>query len=168
MKRTVRFSPLLFVMMLLPLTLAYTCSGAAPNASLASIELEAGGLNRVVGFSGSTLDYNVWVPDDATTVTLRATAARTSAKVLYALLPGTPASEYLGIGGGERIVTIPMGQSSIRLDVSRNGELRSYTLNVNPSCNTGECDDASSCTTDVCDTNTSLCGFAEWADGTRA
>ena len=46
------------------------------------------------------------------------------------------------------------------------GSRRSYTLFLNPACSPGECDDASECTSDVCNTGNATCESTAVSDGT--
>ncbi|MBW1762702.1 MAG: hypothetical protein JRG67_14785 [Deltaproteobacteria bacterium] len=165
MTRTVRFSPFLLAAMLSPAFLIVECDRTNANPNLASLEVEAAGLNRVVGFSSETAAYDVWTPAGVDMVTLRAQSAKPGARVRYSLFADPITSGSLGAGGGEITLTIPPGSSSIRIDVTDGGALRSYVVNINPPCSLGRCNDADPCTDDVCDTAISTCEFSTSPDG---
>lgn len=141
-----------------------------PNPSMASLEIEAGGysgraLDRVVGFSPAQLSYQVWTPAGSPTMHVRARAASTIAAVDYELTGATTTSGAMSFGGGEVTLDVPVGPSTLFLIVNDKGTLRTYTVEVNPPCSGGECDDANSCTTDACNTGTSTCDFTFATDG---
>lgn len=139
-----------------------------PNTSLASLEIETGGLNRVVGFDPAQLSYDIWTPGSVTrpvTMLLRARTVSTIAAVNYELIGATTTSGSLFLGGGEVTLDRPNGPSTLLLVVNDKGTLRTYTVEMNPPCSGGECDDASSCTTDTCNTSTSTCNFEFASNG---
>lgn len=168
MKRTVWFSPFLLAAMLSPATLVSDCDPTpVPIPSLSSLEVEADGLDRVVGFDGHTTTYSAWTTDGVTMVTLRALAIEPGALVDYTQFTDVVTYGSLGIGGGEVLLTVPVGPSSVRVDLSNGGAVRRYTVNINPTCTLGSCNDANGCTDDVCDAGISTCEFNDILDGTQ-
>ncbi|MFW2390527.1 MAG: hypothetical protein ACN4G0_19480 [Polyangiales bacterium] len=161
-------STVLVAVLLSPALLQSGDCGYTPNANLASLEIETGGLDRVVGFNPAQVDYGIWTPGSVTrpvTMLLRARAASTIAAVHYELTGAANASGTLFLGGGEVTLDRPNGPSTLVLIVNDKGTLRTYTIEMNPPCAGGDCDDASSCTTDTCDTITSTCSFEVVSDG---
>ena len=161
-------STALVAVLLWPALLQSGDCGYTPNANLALLEIETGGLNRVVGFNPAQLSYDVWTPGSVTrpvTMLLRAHAASTIAAVHYELTGATTTSGTMFLGGGEVTLDRPNGPSTLVLVVNDKGTLRTYTVEMNPPCSGAECDDASSCTTDTCDTITSTCSFELASDG---
>ena len=164
-------SSMLAAALLFPVLLQSGDCGYTPNPSMASLEIEAralygaGGLNRVVGFNPAQLSYQVWTPAGAATMILRARAVSTIAAVHYELTGNTTTSGSMLYGGGEVTLDIPSGASTLVLVVNDKGTLRTYTVEVNPPCSGGECNDANSCTTDACDTGNSTCNFTFAIDG---
>lgn len=164
-------SSMLVAALLFPALLQSGDCGYTPNPSMASLEIEAGGLygpgglNRVVGFNPAQLSYQVWTPAGAATMILRARAVSTIAAVHYELTGDTTTSGSMLYGGGEVTLDIPSGPSTLVLVVNDKGTLRTYTVDLNPPCSGGECDDASSCTTDACNTGSSTCEFTLVSDG---
>jgi len=77
----------------------------------------------------------------------------------------------IGVGGGEVTINVPAGQSQLTIAVrAPEGPFGistgRYRIDINPPCSLGECNDANSCTDDVCDTFTSTCEFTALPDGT--
>lgn len=159
-------SSVLVVAFLLPAMLQSRDCGYTPNTNLSLLEVEAGGLNRVVGFSPAQLDYQIWTPDGAATMLLRARTASVIAGVYYDLTGTTTTVGSLVLGGGEVELVVPAGPSTLSLVVDDKGTRRTYTVAVNPPCVVGECDDASSCTTDACDLGSATCIFTSLNDAT--
>jgi hypothetical protein len=161
-------STVLVAVLLSPALLQSGDCGYTPNTNLASLEIETGGLDRVVGFSPAQVSYDIWTPGSVTrpvTMVLRARSASTIASVSYQLSGATTAAGSMNLGGGEVTLDRPNGPSTLLLVVNDKGTLRTYTVEMNPPCSGGECDDASSCTTDTCNTSTSTCNFEFASNG---
>lgn len=154
-------STILFAAVLSPAMLQQVDCNRSGNANLASIEIEAAGLNRVVGFSASTTSYDVWTTAGVNTIVVRAQTEAPSARVNYRLnIGGSITSGLVGTGGGEVTLTIPTtGSANLQLDVSDGGTRKLYIIDINPPCGVGECNDADDCTTDVCNTSNLTCEF---------
>ena len=73
MNRAVFFSPTLLAVALSPALLYSDCSPKTGNPNLVSLEVEAGSINRLIGFNNATADYSVWL-DGAATITIRGQA----------------------------------------------------------------------------------------------
>ena len=162
------YSSVLVVALLGPVLLQSRDCGYNPNPNMASLEIEATGLDRVVGFSPAQLDYQVWTPG-ADYMVVHARAVSSIAAIYYDLTQSgtSSASGSLLYGGGEVLLAVPSGPSVLELIVDDKGTRRTYTVQLNPLCTVdGDCDDASSCTTDACDTVSSTCGFTSLNDGT--
>ncbi len=160
METSRRFSAVLLAVALSPafMQTSVTCNDTG-NAALTSLAFESGGLDRVVGFVPKTTRYDVWV-DGATVVTVRATAADPSAAVRWRY--GVDAGAFVS-GGGEVTTPVHPGSSSFLIFVrAPGGATKMYELRVDPRCSIGECDDANSCTTDVCNAE----GRCEFLDDT--
>jgi hypothetical protein len=163
-------STVLVAALLWPALLQSRDCNYTPNTSLASLEIESGGysgraLDRVVGFNPAQLTYQVWTPAGSPTMLLRARTVSTIAAVHYELVGATTTSGSMFLGGGEVTLDVPVGPSTLELVVNDKGTLRTYTVDVNPPCSGGGCNDANSCTTDACDTGTSTCNFTFASDG---
>ncbi len=127
MKRTVRFAPILLAVALSPafLQTSVTCNNTG-NTNLASLELEADALNRVVGFAAGTGEYKVWI-GGATEVTLRALSADPSSTVRWHY--GRD-SGLLGIGGGETSLPALLGTDLFVTVEAPGGAARNYGLAI--------------------------------------
>lgn len=163
-------STVLVAALLWPALLQSRDCNYTPNTSLASLEIESGGsfgraLDRVVGFNPAQLTYQVWTPAGSPTMLLRARTVSTIAAVHYELIGATITSGSMFLGGGEVTLDVPVGPSTLELVVNDKGTLRTYTVDVNPPCSDGGCNDANSCTADACDTGTSTCNFTFASDG---
>ncbi len=161
-KRSVRWSQFVLMAVLSPALLHL---GNCGNPHLSALEVEAGSLNRVVGFGAQTHTYKVWT-DGADTIVVRATASEASSVVDRRLfIDGVFQSfERLGTGGGTATLTVPPdAPSELQIDVNHNGELGRYTVEINPPCVAGECDDANQCKSDAC--VSSVCEFTPEPDG---
>jgi len=135
------------------------------DASLQALEVEAGGINRVVGFHGGTVDYSIWV-GEATEVSVKAWATDSHAVVRWS---HDLESGHLGYGGGELSIPLSPGADVVRIYSSvPGGDARAYSLHLNPACAPGDCDDADPCTADSCDGGSATCWFRELADGEGA
>ena len=155
---------MLLAAMLSPALLQPVDCDTPGNANLASLEVEAAALDRVVGFASGTSTYDVWTPAGVDIITVRATAVAPGARVNYRLAAATITSGFLGFGGGEQALSIPADTPvTLTLDVSDGGTRRSYLVRINQPCSPGECDDADPCTTDVC--TASSCEFGPGPDG---
>ncbi|MDH3654798.1 MAG: hypothetical protein OEN21_11055 [Myxococcales bacterium] len=159
-----RSCALAFAVVLSPVFLQVQCDRSG-NPNLSSLEIEAAGLNRIVGFSPSVVTYDMWTTAGVDTIIVRATSAVPTARVNYRLVTGTIETGLVGFGGGEVTLTIPVGTPiQLALDISDGGAIRSYNVSINPTCSAGECDDANSCTGDACVAST--CDFTTLPDGT--
>ena len=165
MKRSLLFSPMLMAVALFPALLQGSpdCNPPTGNATLLSLELEAGGLNRVVDFQSSERLYNVWF-DVPATVTLRVETTDLGSTVQEGstgnLIP------FGDAGGGEVTLDIPTDLTDFLVFVvAPGGAVFTYTLHINPPCSPGDCNDADSCTSDACNTGTSTCEFTVLSDG---
>jgi hypothetical protein len=158
------WSPVLAIV-LVPALLQQSCE--APSIfDLSSLEVEAAGLNRVVGFSPGPSLYNVWTTAGVDTIVVRAIAARPEAAVDYELSFGGPVmTGDLGNGGGEATLSIPPDTpGELRVGVKVGAIKRFYVVDINPPCDTATCDDANACTSDVC--NVTTCEFTSLGNGT--
>lgn len=156
MDRTHRFSTVLFAVMLSPALFQTSLTCDAGDMRLASLELHAGGLDRVVGFEPSTFLYDVWL-DGSAQMTVRASSADPRQTVRWTY--GDDAGE-LGRGGGEATVSVLPGSSAFQVHVGPVGGVgRTYKLTIDRPCTAAECNDANDCTSDVCNQDTSACEF---------
>ena len=162
-RRVVLSPPLLAVALFVAsLQMGLSCNLPSGDPTLVSLELEADGLNRVVGFDPAVGDYDVWF-DVPSTVILRAQATERGAKIRVTT---TESLGQIGIGSGEVVFDVSPGLSEVTVLVfAVGGRSRSYRLHINPTCSAGDCDDATVCTTDVCNTSTSSCEFTPLANG---
>ena len=161
MKVMVFWSPMLLAAALSPAFLYSDCSPKTGNANLVSLELEAGGINRIVSFDNAVTSYNVWL-DGATTMTVRGQTEDPTSEMRWGL--GT---EYgsIGIGSGELTFDTPADDTALAVTVlATGGRTRTFSLIINPPCTGSECDDNNSCTSNAC--NASVCEFATEPDGT--
>jgi hypothetical protein len=124
--RTAHLSMPLLAVMLTPAFLQVDCSSG--NATLSSLELEVLGQDEIVGFSGSVRSYDV--STSAGAATLRATTVAPGARVSYTLIAGTTSGGFVGVGGGEASLAIPVGSSSLLVSVTDGGTNAIYALNV--------------------------------------
>lgn len=158
MKYSVHLAPILWAVVLSPALLQtpFSCQNTS-NRKLASLQLEAGGLDRVVEFNPYTFNYDVWL-DGASEVTLRATSADPRATVRW-----THAGESgtLGVGGGETTLSALSGTNLLVLVRAPGGAVQSYSLRIDPRCGLAACNDANRCTSDVCDWVSESCEFVE-------
>jgi hypothetical protein len=162
---------LLWVVALSPAFLQTTYSCERGDTYLTQLEFEAYGQNRIVGFDANDRDYALF--NSSPSAIVRVVTRDAGSTATYDLRVGGSSIEvgHIGVGSGEVTIDIPEGQSQLKIAVrSPEGELGSalghYTIDINPPCSAGECDDGSECTTDVCDTLTSTCEFTALADGT--
>lgn len=134
--------------------------------NLKTLEVEAGGLNRVVAFDESVTSYDIWTTAGVDTIVVRAVSLARSATVSFELSFGGPVtSGDLGVRGGEVTLNIPPDTAGLlKIGVTVSGITSFYEVDINPPCSTGECDDANPCTSDSC--NASTCAFSAVADGT--
>ncbi len=156
MNRVVLWSPVLLAMTLSPASLQTTSCNATGDARLASLELEANGINRIVGFEPNVPNYNVWFWG-ATEATIRAQTVDPNSTIRWSYGGD---SIPIGVGSGE--VTIPVDPRAETLFVlvgAPGGAFRNYRLHLNPPCSPGDCDDANDCSADACDAETSRCVF---------
>jgi len=141
------------------------CSTSSGNPALDSLAIEAAGVDRVIGFRPGVLSYTIGTPAGVDTVTVRAQTAVPAAQLSYRLT--TVPEEYgtIGFGGGEIDLPIPVDTPvTLYLEVVERGKLRTYTIDLNASCQTSPCDDGNSCSTDSCDAVTEICQFSGVAD----
>ncbi|MEM7435651.1 MAG: choice-of-anchor Q domain-containing protein [Myxococcota bacterium] len=160
MQRIVLWSPVFLAFVLSPAFLQINCERSGDPA-LASLELEASGIDRVANFAPNTLRYDAWV-DGAATMTLRAQPMEPAAKVKWTY---GAESGRLTTGTGE--VSIPVLADSETLFVfvsTTGGALRTYSVAIDPPCSAGDCDDRNPCSTDTC--TASQCEFVPAPDGT--
>ncbi|MFZ1866059.1 MAG: hypothetical protein WAU39_17695 [Polyangiales bacterium] len=86
MSRAVYWSPMLLAVALSPALLYSSCNKTG-NANLVSLELEASGINRIVGFDTAVLGYNVWL-NGATTMTVRAESVDPGSRISWEMADG--------------------------------------------------------------------------------
>ena len=84
-----------------------TCERSG-NSRLASLELVVLGVNRIA-FDPMLRVYDVWLPEGATTVTVRAQTEDPEARATWYVPDGLGmlASGTLGVGGGEVTIDLP-------------------------------------------------------------
>lgn len=123
---------------------------------LASLELEVLGVNRIV-FDPMLRVYDLWLPEEATMVTIRAVPMDPAANVTWYVPSGTGtiAGGGLGIGGGEATVDLPPDGQSLFLGVfPPEGATNTYIFAINPVCPQGDpCQNGGlpgTCIGDVC------------------
>ena len=165
MRRVVMWSPALVAVALSPALLqAGTCSPKSGNPDLLSLEIEAGGLDRLVGFDTDTLAYSVWL-DGAATFIVRATAEDSNTAI--GVWPTGDVADYvlLGNGSGETTIDTPADGTTIIVQTKSTGGIyKSFQITINPPCTADECNDNNWCSSDVCNAN--VCQFTAVADGT--
>ncbi len=163
MKRFTIYSPM-FLAVALSAVLQTDCDRSG-DTTLATLEIVAGDLNRVVGFSGAITAYEIWTAG-ADTVTVRATTVDPRARVNYRLYLGAGGiiTGSLGLGGGQVVLSVgAAGAADLQLDVSNGGARKLYSIEINAACSADECDDANACTSDTCDS--SVCKLTAIPDG---
>lgn len=126
MERSLRFSTLLFAAVLSPAFLQTSMTCDSDNVRLASLQLRAGGLNRVIGFEPRRFLYDVWV-DGATEMTVRASSVDPSATVRWTYGQD---SGVLGQGGGEATLPVVSGSQLLVHVGSAAGAGRGYRLTI--------------------------------------
>lgn len=138
MHRSTRRSTFLVAVMLSPAVLqSGDCNAPSGNTQLSSLELEAGGEDRVLEFTSSQRIYDVWVPDTETSAVVRAQSVDLGAQLSVSYLG---AVEVIGTGSGEISVDVALGPSKIVLVVAApQGATASYVLNVDHSAQTPAC-----------------------------
>ena len=168
MKRSVRLSPMLLLVALSPVFFQTAFSCERGDTFLLSLEFEAYGQNRIAGFNLTTRDYALF--NSSPTAIVRTVTRDPGSTATYDLSVGGTSIEVgmIGVGGGEVTINVPAGQSQLTIAVrAPEGPFGistgRYTIDINPPCSPGECDDGNSCTTDVC--NSSVCEFTTLADG---
>ena len=143
----------------------YSSCNKTGNPNLVSLELEAGGINRIVGFDNAIPGYSVWL-DGATTMTVRAEAEDPGSRIGWEMTDGS----YGEIGYGTGALTFDPALADdtvLFINVTApGGKAKQFALTINPPCSGSECDDANQCTTDVCNTGTALCEFTAEPNGT--
>ena len=168
-KRLVWFSPLLFVVALSPALLGLTCQRTG-DTRLASLEIEVLSVNRIVDFDPMVRVYDVWLPEGATTATVRAVPMDGVARVNWYASNGDRTFEAgaIGLGGGEVTIDLPPDGGSITVGVfPSGGATDGYVVYINPACSAGSpCSDGNDCTADFCDPGTEQCVLTPVADDT--
>ncbi|MGB5810774.1 MAG: hypothetical protein WBG86_09605, partial [Polyangiales bacterium] len=157
------WSPMLAIV-LIPALLQDDC-GMVRTWNLSTLEVEAAGLDRVVGFDEFVNAYDVWTTTGVDTIVVRAESLAKSADVSYELSFGGPVtSGDLGVGGGEATLDIPPDTAGLlRIGVRVGGITTFHEVRINPPCGVVTCNDANPCTSDVC--NVSACEFTAVANG---
>ena len=151
--------------MLLAVALSYVflqgdCLPKSGNANLVSLEIEAGGLDRLVGFDTDTLAYSAWF-DGAATFTVRATAEDPNTAIGVWMPSGYV---LLGNGSGEATLDTPaVGTIIVVESKASGGTYKRFEIGINPACTGGECDDNNSCTSNAC--VATACEFDALPDG---
>lgn len=159
------FSMFVLAAVLSPATLAPIDCNRTGNANLTSIEVEAAGVDRMIGFRSNIGSYTIGTTAGVGLITVRAAAVSVDATVDYRLSGASDASGRLGIGGGEVDLTIPINAAvTLALEVFHKGALRTYRIEINPRCELDQCDDGNGCSTDTCNLQTSICEFSALAD----
>jgi len=150
--------------LLFPAVLQEDC-GTTRTWNLSTLEIEAAGLDRVVGFDEFTHAYDIWTTTGVDTIVVRAESVATTADVFFELSFGGPVtSGDLGVGGGQVTLNIPPDTTGLlRIGVRVRGITTFHEINLNPPCGAVACNDANPCTGDVC--NVSTCEFAPVANG---
>jgi cysteine-rich repeat protein len=161
--RTVMWSPVLLAVALSPAFLQSDCSPKTGDPNVVSLEIEGGGLDRIVQFDNAVLAYNIWL-DGATMITIRGQTVAPDTRLSW-----DTGAEYgtVGIGTGETTITAPADGTTLYVtSTASGGASKAFAFAVNPSCSPGDCDDANPCTSDQCDVAISTCTFVAEADGT--
>jgi hypothetical protein len=161
MKRMASLSPVLLVAALWPafLQTSVTCD-LSHNPNLRSLEVEAGGVDRIVGFKPGTTHYDVWVAG-AASFTVRAKAIEGVTTISWGY---GDESGVLGVSDGEVTLAVIPGASLLVSTSAPRGAAQTYTIAIDPVCSPGSCDDANRCTTDVCNPTSQTCEF--WEEST--
>lgn len=155
-ERASQFSTVVFALVLSPALFQAGLSCDPGNAKLASLELHAGGIDRVVSFDPSQFNYDAWV-DGATQMTVRASPADPRATVRWTY---DHDSGVLGQGGGEASLPVASGSPYFFVHVrTPGGAAKSYRLSIDPPCVASQCDDANECTSDLCNPASKTCDF---------
>ena len=159
--RTSLWSPLLLAAALAPSILQAAPCNAPPtgDASLTSLTVKAGGIDRVVGFNAGILSYDIWL-DGATIVDLSAVAVEPGTVLRYWI---DGASGFLGTGSGQTTLDVTGAQLLYVTAWTSGRATKTYVLNLNPACADDECDDNNPCTMDTC--TAGACEFAVQPDG---
>ena len=168
-KRLVWFSLFLFFVALSPALLGLTCQRTG-DTHLALLEIEVLSVNRIVDFDPMVRVYDVWLPEGATTATVRALPMDGVARVNW-YAPngdGTIEAGAIGVGGGEVTIDLPPDGESITVGVfPSGGATNGYVVYINPACTAGvPCSDGNECTADFCNPSTEQCVLTPVADDT--
>lgn len=131
-----------------------------PVPMLSSLEVEAGGIDRLIGFTPATQRYNAWTVG-ATTLTVRATTSDPTYTLSWSY---GGESGMIGVGSGE--VTVPEAGGSFFMFVHSEELSRGYEVFINPPCPENLCNDADPCSSDACDVAASTCEFTFLPNGT--
>ncbi|MBT8468170.1 MAG: pentapeptide repeat-containing protein, partial [Deltaproteobacteria bacterium] len=110
------------------------------DTRLSSLELEVLGANRIV-FDSERRVYDVWLPEEATTATIRAVPIDPAARVTWYVPDGAGmlASGIIGVGGGEVTVALPPDGYSLYIGVYPPGRaVNTYIVPINPVCPPGD------------------------------
>jgi YD repeat-containing protein len=154
MMRTVSLSPVLLVASLSPLLLqtSITCD-LSRNPNLRSLEVQAGGLDRIVDFEPGATHYDVWTNGSAE-ITVRARAIDLASTIRWSYGGD---SGRLGTGYGDVTLSVVPGAELSVATRASGGATQTYTVSIDPPCDPGACDDADICTTDICNPMSRTC-----------
>ncbi len=133
-----RFSPYLLALVLSPAVLQtsdLSCSKTG-DTTLVSLEVEVSGQNQV-GFAPDQRVYDLWLPADASTATLRAYPTDPGAEVMYNLrdAAGLLQGGWIGVGGGEAGLDLTVDESTLNVPVKApGGASETYAMHLHRGC----------------------------------
>ena len=117
----------------------YTCNRTG-DTRLSSLELEVEGVDRLA-FDPTVRVYDLWLPEGATTATVRAVPMDPAARVTWYVPDGAGmlASGSIGVGGGEVTIDLPPDGYSLYIGVfPPGGATNTYIVAMNPLCPQGD------------------------------
>lgn len=161
----------LFWVVLTPLLISSSglvCIERTGDTRLASLDLGVLGVNRL-GFDPMVRVYDLWLPEGATTATVRAVTMDPAAYATWYVQrgDGVGVSGGIGVGGGRFTIDLPPDGHLLLVGVyPPGGAIDKYTVTINPACTEGvPCSDGNECTADYCDPMTEQCVLTPVADG---
>lgn len=117
-----------FAVVLSPVLLQISCEGIT---TLATLELELDGANRIMCFGPSNRSYALTTRSSTGTVTAQATTPGASVTYQWVVGTTTVSAGFLGVGGGTAAVDVPDGQSTLKINVTAvEGNVARYTVDV--------------------------------------
>ena len=156
-----------FWVLLTPLLISSSGIVCMPTGDtrLASLEIDVFGENRIA-FDPALRVYDVGIPPDTTTVTIRTEAMDSQARLTWYVPDGEGmlASGTLGVGSGQVTVDLPPDGFSLYVGVFPPGRAVDTYIATFAPCSSN-CNDGDDCTADVCDPANGSCSNPVEVDG---